>query len=228
MSYKAIFFDRDGTLTYNDPAVTERMYAHIRQWGGTPYEIPYQRMMALFEKAAEGRTPWYRNVADEIRFTIRYNKLMLAEYGLRDNLEQYAQTIHELTWLKSKAVYPEVEEVLTYFQTRGYKMGVISDTSPSLRLTLEAAGIAQYFTSFTASSLVGASKPSPIIFKAALAAQGVTAAQSLYVDDYAVEADGARELGFTAFLIDRMQNVPAGDWVIRDLRELVAFVEGDA
>lgn len=31
----------------------------------------------------------------------------------------------------------------------------------------------KYFTSFTASSLVGAGKPSPIIFNAALEAQGI-------------------------------------------------------
>lgn len=55
----------------------------------------------------------------------------------------------------------------------------------------------------TASSLVGAGKPSPIIFNAALNAQGVTAQESIYVDDYKREADGAREQGFTSFLIDR-------------------------
>ncbi len=38
-------------------------------------------------------------------------------------------------------------------------MGVISDTSPSLEYTLQQLGIAKYFTSFTASSLVGAGKP---------------------------------------------------------------------
>jgi HAD superfamily hydrolase (TIGR01509 family) len=63
-------------------------------------------------------------------------------------------------------------------------MGVISDTSPSLELSLQQLGIADYFSSFTASSLVGAGKPSPIIFNAALASLGVSAAESLYVDDY--------------------------------------------
>jgi HAD superfamily hydrolase (TIGR01509 family) len=106
-------------------------------------------------------------------------------------------------------------------------MGVISDTSPSLQLTLEAVGLAKYFTSFTASSLVGAGKPSPIIFNAALNAQNVTAEESLYVDDYDVEADGAREQGFTSFLIDR-DNQHTGQWVIKSLKEMVDFVERQA
>ena len=103
-------------------------------------------------------------------------------------------------------------------------MGVISDTSPSLEYTLKKLGISEYFSSFTASSLVGASKPSPIIFNAALDSLGVGAEESIYVDDYPPEADGARALGFTSFLIDR-KGEERGEWVIRSLKELIDFVE---
>ena len=103
-------------------------------------------------------------------------------------------------------------------------MGVISDTSPSLEYTLQQLGIAQYFTSFTASSIVGAGKPSPIIFNAALSAQGVTAVESLYVDDYKPEADGARKQGFTSFLINRSGD-NKDNWTITNLKQLVEFVE---
>ena len=139
-------------------------------------------------------------------------------------MDKKADILHEISWLKSKCVYPEVIEVLEYFKSKGYKMGVISDTSPSLKLTLEACGIAKYFTSFTASSLVGAMKPSPIIFNAALSAHGVTAQESLYVDDYDVEADGARELGFTSFLIDR-KSESDDRWTINNLKKIVEFVQ---
>jgi HAD superfamily hydrolase (TIGR01509 family) len=93
-----------------------------------------------------------------------------------------------------------------------------------LELTLRQLGLEDYFTSYTASSLVGAGKPDPIIYRAALAAQGVTAAQSLYVDDYHVEADGARALGFTAVHLDR-RGEARGDWVIRDLRALADYAQ---
>ena len=59
---------------------------------------------------------------------------------------------------------------------------------------------------------------------AALAAQGVTAQESLYVDDYKPEADGAREQGFTSFLMDR-GGTESGEWVIHNLKELIDFVE---
>ncbi len=72
---------------------------------------------------------------------------------------------------------------------------------------------------------MGAEKPDPIIFNAALEAQGVTAEESLYVDDYRPEAEGAREQGFTSFLLDRQGIEPEDPFTIGNLRELVNFVE---
>ena len=105
-------------------------------------------------------------------------------------------------------------------------MGVISDCPPSLEPTLQSCGIHHYFSSFTASSIVGAEKPSPIIFNAALRALGVSARESIYVDDCAAEADGAREQGFTAFLIDRSGSGGDSPWTITSLLQLIDFVEG--
>lgn len=131
--------------------------------------------------------------------------------------------MHHLWYLK-KELYYETIDVLEYFKSHGYKMGVISDSPPSLELTLKNAHIHHYFTSFTASSLVGASKPDPIIFNAALNAQGVTADESIYVDDFDVEADGAREQGFTSFLIDRTAK-NKNQWTINNFKEIIDFVE---
>lgn len=224
MKYKAIFFDRDGTLTYNDPEIQKESFRLIKKWGGTPYTIEYDDMMQLFYKAAQGKDYWYKNVEDEIEFFKKYNQLMLEAYGITKDLDKCAEILHEISWLKSKKVFPEAIEVLEYFNQKGYHMGVISDTSPSLKLTLDAAGISQYFTSFTASSLVGAGKPDPIIFNAALNAQGVTAQESLYVDDYDVEADGARDQGFTSFLIERTGE-RKDKWTISNLKQIIDFVE---
>ena len=105
-------------------------------------------------------------------------------------------------------------------------MGVISDTSPSLEYTLQQLNIAGYFTSFTASSLVGAGKPDPAIYEAALKAQNVTAEESLYVDDTEEEAEGARALGFTSFHLDRSGKA-GGKWTIHNLMQVIDFVESN-
>ncbi len=226
MKYKAIFFDRDNTLTYFNKEKERWRDNIISEWSGHPLSLPYAKMMSLFELAGEGKDVWYKDVDDEREFFKRYYKHLLINEGVKTDVDKRAMILFNELWCNNdRVLYPETVEVLEYFYSRGYKMGVISDTSPSLEYTLEQLGIAKYFTSFTASSLVGAGKPSPIIFNAALNAQNVTAEESIYVDDYKPEADGAREQGFTSFLIDRKGN-DSGRWTIHSLSELIDFVEG--
>lgn len=225
MKYKAIFFDRDGTLTYFNPEKEKWRDLILESWSSKPFELPYDKMMALFMLAAEGKSPWYKTVDDEREFNKRYYRHLLIGEGISENIDERALLLHNELWCNNDRLpFPETVEVLEYFKSKGYKMGVISDTSPSLELTLQQLNLAQYFTSFTASSLVGAGKPNPVIFNAALNAQGVIAAESLYVDDYKVEADGAREQGFTSFLIDR-SGENEDKWTITSLKQLVEFVE---
>ena len=225
MKYKAIFFDRDGTLTYFDKNKEKWRDNIIEEWSGKTFELPYEKMMKLFNMASEGKKPWYKTLDDERNFFKRYYKFLLVEEGVVVNIEERAEILFNELWCNGdRKLFPETIEVLEYFKSKGYKMGVISDTSPSLEYTLQQLGIAKYFTSFTASSLVGAGKPSPIIFNAALTAQGVTAEESIYVDDYKPEADGAREQGFASFWLDR-DSSNDNKWKIINLKQLIEFVE---
>lgn len=225
MNYKAIFFDRDGTFTYFDKKKELWRDNTISEWSGQPFALPYDKMMKLFALASEGRTPWYKTVDDEREFFKRYYKYLLIGEGVKEDIDSRSALLFSELWCNGdRALFPETIEVLEYFYSHGYKMGVISDTSPSLEYTLQQLGVAKYFTSFTASSLVGAGKPSPVIYNAALNAQGVSAEESLYVDDYKPEADGAREQGFTSFLIDRSGH-DTDKWTIQSLKQLIDFVE---
>lgn len=226
MNYKAIFFDRDGTLTYFSKEKEAWRDKTVSGWSGKSFELPYEKMMRLFNLASEGRIPWYKTVDDERAFFKRFYRCLLIGEGIKENIDDRAELLFSELWCSGdRALYPETAGVLKYFHDHRYKMGVISDTSPSLEYTLQQLDIAKYFTSFTASSLVGAGKPSPIIFNAALRAQGVSAQESIYVDDYKPEADGAREQGFTSFLIDR-SNKDTEKWSIQSLKQLIDFVEG--
>lgn len=153
MRYKAIFFDRDGTLTYFDKKKEQWRDALISQWSGKPFSLSYEKMMKFFELAGEGKKPWYKNVDDEREFFKRYYKYLLIGEGIDDNIDSRSKLLFRELWCNHERIlFPETVEVLAYFQRHGYKMGVISDTSPSLEYTLEQLGIAKYFTSFTAPS----------------------------------------------------------------------------
>ncbi|MBQ4562352.1 MAG: HAD family hydrolase [Clostridia bacterium] len=225
MKYKAIFFDRDGTLTYFNKEKELWRDGTIQEWSGKPFELPYEKMMYLFSLASEGKRPWYKNVDDEKEFFKKYYRYLLINEGITEDTEAKSLLLFNELWCNNdRILYPEVTEVLGYFCNRGYKMGVISDTSPSLEYTLQQLGVNKYFTAFTASSLVGVGKPSPIIYNAALNSLGVSAQESIYVDDCMIEAEGAAKLGFTAFYIDR-SGENKDKTSIKSLRELIDFVE---
>lgn len=158
-------------------------------------------------------------------FLRRYYKYLIIGEGISEDVDKRADILFKELWCNGdRELFPEVIEVLEYFKEHNFKMGVISDTSPSLKYTLEQLGISDYFTSFTASSIVGVGKPNPLIYNTALKEQNNTAQESIYVDDTPEEADGARELGFTSFYLDRNKE-SIGEWTINDLRELIDFVE---
>lgn len=225
--YKAIFFDRDGTLVHGDHEWTAFRNRCLREWSGREFDSTYDYFMKIFEKVEAGGFPFapYKTLEQEMDFFRQWYLYVFEDMGITEKVGERADMLVEKLWYLKKHPYPETVEVLEYFRGKGYKMGVISDSPPSLELTLENCGLHQYFTGFTASSLVGAMKPDPAIFNAALKAQGVTAEESLYVDDYPPEAEGARELGFTSFLIDRGDSQPESEWKIGNLREMVNFVE---
>lgn len=223
MRFRAVFFDRDNTLLHSDPALREARNAKIAAWGGKCEALTYEQSMELFDRAGypeKGLT----SVEEEIAFWRRYWLELLAWAGVTELLEERAEELHRMTWLKGYQLFPEILEVLDWFRARGFRMGVISDTSPSLPLTLDAAGIGRYFDCAVCSDLAGVMKPEPGIYQAALDALGVTAEESLYVDDYDVEADGARALGFTAFHIDRSRPGD-GKWRIQSLRGIIDYIQ---
>lgn len=224
MRYKAIFFDRDNTLIYANPQKNQWRNEIVEGWSGKKFEMDYDKMMELFEKAGYPKDG-LKSIEDEIEFRKQYYKQMLIGEGINEDLEERSNLLFIEFWCNGASVlFEEVIEVLDYFKGQGYKMGVISDTSPSLQLTLENLGLGKYFDSYTCSDLVGVMKPDPKIYNVALKSLGVKAEESLYVDDYDIEADGARVLGFTAFHINRKGD-SEGPWTIRSLREIVDYVK---
>ena len=134
--YRAVFFDRDGTLTAYDPEKEAWRDRMISSWSGHPFVWTYDRMMSLFRQAGEGRTPWYRDVPEEQAFFRRFYRLLLREEGVTEDCGRRADELFDGLWCRDRILYPETVEVLEYFRTRGFRMGVISDTSPSLEYSL--------------------------------------------------------------------------------------------
>ena len=118
--------------------------------------------------------------------------------------------------------YPGIGEVLETL-SRTHRLGIISDTWPSIEEQLEYIGVSRYLSFTTFSCFVGTFKPDPRMYLDALGKAGVPAGQTVFIDDSVRNLEGAAALGITPVLIaaNPASDVETGYLKIRDLRELI-------
>ena len=118
--------------------------------------------------------------------------------------------------------YPRIREVLETL-SRTHRLGVISDTWPSIERQMEYLGISKFFSFQTYSCYLGVFKPDRRMYHDALEKSGVSASETVFIDDSPRNLDGAAALGITPILIaaNPASDVETPYLKIRDLRELI-------
>ena len=109
---------------------------------------------------------------------------------------------HEFCAVWNSALDPEtiLKESLFAKLAARCRLAVLSNTDPLHSAVLEANfSFLRHFPARIYSCRVGASKPAPAIYQAALHAVDVTAAEALYIDDIAEYVEAARTMGLDAF-----------------------------
>jgi putative hydrolase of the HAD superfamily len=121
--------------------------------------------------------------------------------------------------------------VMRELRRRGLRVAIVSNCDHSTRPVVERLGLVDEADAVILSFEVGAAKPSPEIYRAALERLDVQAGDALFVDDQAPYCDGAAALGIQTVLIVREGATPAegvsepgGHRVITDLRALLELV----
>ena len=107
--------------------------------------------------------------------------------------------------------------------SRTHRLGVISDTWPSIERQLEYLGVSRFFSYQTYSCYLGVFKPDRRMYLDALEKSGVSASEAVFIDDSPRNLDGAAALGITPILIvaNSASDVETPYLKIRDLRELI-------
>jgi 2-haloalkanoic acid dehalogenase type II len=100
--------------------------------------------------------------------------------------------------------YPDAAPSLAELRAQGLRLVCVSNWDFSLPDVLARCGLADDLDGVVASAAVGARKPDPRIFEAALDVAGCAAADALHVGDTPEEdLEGARAAGIRTLLIDR-------------------------
>ena len=121
--------------------------------------------------------------------------------------------------------YADAPETLRELRARGLRLVVASNWDCSLPEVLERAGLAPLVDGVVASAMVGAAKPEPALFEAALEVAGAAPDRALHVgDSLSKDVEGAAGAGIAAVLLDRGGAHPAVTPRIEALAELPGLI----
>jgi HAD superfamily hydrolase (TIGR01509 family) len=222
---KVIFFDVGYTL--DKPASGDWMFTN--QFLELAGEKLKQRTEAEIQRARDAglrflaRDHLIQTVEAEIQNFFDYYSIVSDQLNLGlSEIERDQIARDRACNMENYIPYPGIKEVLGTL-SKTHKLGIISDTWPSIEPQLEYIGVSQYLSFCTFSCYVGVFKPDQRIYLDALNKCGVPAEETVFIDDVVRNLDGAAALGITPILIaaNPDADVETNYLKIHDLRELI-------
>jgi putative hydrolase of the HAD superfamily len=136
------------------------------------------------------------------------------EVGQREQFEDFDDFFADLYAYFAGAdpwvVYPDAYHSLERWRAKGIELGVISNFDSRIYTVLDALALADFFSTVTTSAEVGAAKPDPKIFAAALEKHDCDPAEAWHVgDSYEDDYEGARAAGMRGIWLRRPAEVTA-------------------
>jgi putative hydrolase of the HAD superfamily len=121
--------------------------------------------------------------------------------------------------------FPDVVPALSALRELGLRLVIASNWDWSLPQWVERAGLAPLVDGTASSAVVGAAKPAPDVFRAALRLSGAAPGEAVHVGD-SLEGDvvGARAAGLRAVLLQRQGEPPLNVDAITSLAELPSLL----
>ena len=232
---KAVFFDLYGTIAGFEPGRFEVQSMACAEFGITltpegvlrgyaDADAYMGRENAIHHIAR--RTPAERNA-----FFAEYQQRVIRGSGVDVDLETAGKV-----WLRIQQIpydlapFPDAAATLRTLRDRGLLTGLISNMDMDGDQLVTKLGLAGLFHVTVTSGDVGAAKPDPAIFRAALSRAGVHAHEAVHVgDQLSSDIQGALAVGIRPVLLDRDGNHPRYRECprIESLSELPALLDNE-
>ena len=155
-----------------------------------------------------------------------YYEIVLRELGVEQpdsslTLELAKASVDEL----NMEPFPDTHSVVRGLHQAGLRLGILSDTWPSLDRKYRLLGLRDYFDLLVISAQVGLTKPDAKIFMIAIEGMRLPPENILFVDDSPINVRAAIALGLRGVLIAR-NGEPADEDIpwIGGLSEIEAFL----
>ena len=142
-----------------------------------------------------------RDEAEEADRFYHYYRIVSEILGLRLTEAELISIAWDRTFnMDNYILYPDAKQAIEALSGI-YRLGIISDTWPSIENQLRTLGVRQYFSFATYSFALGVFKPDPRMYLDALRKCGCGARETVFVDDSPQNLEGAAKLGITPILI---------------------------
>jgi len=231
---QAIFFDWFGTLAHYDPPREQLQSQALKELGFEVSAGDLRRSLVESDREfyAESAAVSSRDMTREDRqaMYIRHQERILARAGVpvpADMLPQVISRTRELYRDMRFALFDDVLATLRALKERNLIIGLLTNLRQDIDAICRELGLESYVDFTVTSAEVGAEKPNPPVFLAALERASVTADMAIHVgDQYEVDVAGARRLGIAPVLLDRNNVYPdiTDCPRIRSLIEITAYI----
>jgi HAD superfamily hydrolase (TIGR01549 family) len=207
---KAIFYDLDGTLRFNQPAARD-FFLDFAAVLGTAISAEDRRRTAIWEHRYWAESPEVlHDVAeytDPDAFWQNYSRRQLEAAGL--HLSRAQSLAPQLSrhmkdeYRPQDVILPGTYDVLGQLREAGYILGVVSNRERPFGEYLAEKGLAALVHFHVSGGEAGSKKPDRGIFDYALARAGSQAGETIYVgDSYFADVVGAQRAGIRPVLFD--------------------------
>ena len=222
---KVIFFDVGNTL--DRPASGHWMFTNrfLAEAGDRLKACSREEYARAWNAGLEFLTKNHlvTTVEAECRQFSEFYSLVSRELDLGLTEKQCEEIARDRTYnMENYIIYPDAKEVIRTL-SKTHRLGIISDTWPSIENQLRTLDVLQYFSFTTYSFALGVFKPDRRMYLDALEKCGCDARETVFIDDSPRNLEGAAGLGITPILIaaNPASDVETPYMEIRSLSELI-------
>jgi putative hydrolase of the HAD superfamily len=231
---KAVFFDMYGTIAGFEPSRLK-----VQSEACAPYGITitpegilkgYKAADAYMARETAMQPLGRRTPAARDEFFGEYERLVIQGSGVEVSPDRAIEIWRVVQAIPhTLAPFQDVVPAMEKLRERGLTVGLITNMDREGAEIVEGLGLSDHIDLVVTSLEAGAAKPSPAIFRAALAKAGAEPGEAMHVGDQpSSDIEGALGAGLRAVLLDRDRNHAgyAACPRIETLSELSALVDG--
>lgn len=202
---KAIFWDCDGTLVYNNESFKCSLMRALQKVG---YTVEEEAVKQFFKEACSWNKPeedhgdkngeeWWERLLGGMR-------VFCGDQGVsQEDAISVCNAFRKNVVSYEYEVYPEAKDVLRQFSEKGYKHYIISNNFPELREVFIRIGLDEEISGYFISASVGYDKPRKEIFEYALAKAGNPDVRYMIGDNPVADYEGSQNVGMKPVLVHK-------------------------